>query len=332
MRQFFRHAPQRGDAQAPGRRLAGQLRPVELPHDARHGPGLAIDLAQAGAAELTRPCVVAHRCQRGIVEEAVQEGGVAGVDAHLEGLQPVAMPQALVGEGVGARGLEAVEAREGRLRSRLAEPGEQNAAALHHRVLALAHALVQAAAQGFGRGVQASARGIELPAVEGAAQAIALEAAVGQIGAAVRAVAVQQSPAAGVVAEQHHVLPHHAHGLQRTLGHARVGGGVELVDQGHRLPVAAQQGTAVSAGAVACQAFVLLGVHRGLLRWMLIRQVQRYRTSLTVATWQPCKEKGPSVTALACSCELRPPLPWPRPRTPRSGRSSCSDRPWRRPC
>jgi hypothetical protein len=49
---------------------------------------------------------------------------------------------------------------------------------------------------GLGRRVGAAAGGVELPAVEGAAQAVALVPAKGQVGAAVRAVAVQQAEAA----------------------------------------------------------------------------------------------------------------------------------------
>ena len=48
---------------------------------------------------------------------------------------------------------------------------------------------------GFGRGLEAGAVDGELPAVEGAAQAVGFMAAEGQVGAAVRAVAVEQAEA-----------------------------------------------------------------------------------------------------------------------------------------
>ena len=49
--------------------------------------------------------------------------------------------------------------------------------------------------------------------MEEAAQAAILQAAEGEIGAAVRAVAVEQALAAALVAEQHEVLAEHAHRL-----------------------------------------------------------------------------------------------------------------------
>ena len=75
---------------------------------------------------------------------------------------------------------------------------------------------------------------VEQPAVERAAQPAVLQPAVGEIGAAMRAVAVDQAVAALVVAEQHEVLAHQPHRLDRPVAG-------ELVDQRDRLPVAAQQ-------------------------------------------------------------------------------------------
>ena len=74
---------------------------------------------------------------------AIERPGVSRVDADLEGLQPVAVPQALEGEGVRAGRGEAVERREGRLLAGFAEPAEQDAALLQHRVAALLDALAQ---------------------------------------------------------------------------------------------------------------------------------------------------------------------------------------------
>ncbi|MCY1546515.1 hypothetical protein D9M68_825160 [compost metagenome] len=97
--------------------------------------------------------------------------------------------------------------------------------------------------------------------MKGAAQAVGFNAAEGQVGAAVRAVAVEQAVAALCVAEQHEVLPEHAHGFGRSHGHARVQHGVEFVEQRHGLPVAAQQFTTGGAGPDLGQALVEFGFH-----------------------------------------------------------------------
>jgi hypothetical protein len=187
------------------------------------------------------------------------------VDAHLEGLQPVAVPHALEGKAVRGRRGKAVERGEGRGRHVFGpEPAEQHAGFFQQRVAALLDALAQGAAGGLAGGVGAAAGGIELPAVERAAQAVALVAAEGQVGAAVRAVAVQQAVAAVGVLEQHKVLPQQAHRLHRAHAHGRVQRGVELIHQRHRLPVAAHQVAAGRAGANAGDQVVLFGFHGGL--------------------------------------------------------------------
>ena len=61
------------------------------------------------------------------------------------------------------------------------------------RVGALPDALAQPAALGLGRRLQALAAHVEQPAVERAAQAAVFQPAVGEIRAAMRAVAVEQS-------------------------------------------------------------------------------------------------------------------------------------------
>ena len=71
---------------------------------------------------------------------------------------------------------------------------------------------------GLGRRLQALARHVEQPAVERAAQAPVLPPAEGQVGAAVRAMPVQQSVAALLVAEQDQVLAQQAYWLDRARG------------------------------------------------------------------------------------------------------------------
>ncbi len=119
---------------------------VELAHHRGHGQALAVELAQAGAAELAAVAFF----QRLVEEEAVQKGRMRRVDAHLEGLQPVAVPQALEGKAVRGRRGKAVEGGEGRGRHVFGpEPAEQHAGLLQQRVAALLDALAQRAAGGL---------------------------------------------------------------------------------------------------------------------------------------------------------------------------------------
>ena len=192
-----------------------------------------------------------------VLVEAVQVGGVGGIDAHLQRLQPVAVDHALEGEGVGGGRQEAVEVGEGG-RLALAEPGEDDPVLDHDRVALLAHALAEHAAVGLGRRLQALAVDVEQPAVEQAAQAAVLEAAVGEVGAAMRAAAVEQAVPAALVAEQHEVLAQHAHRLGRPL----VG---QFVGERHRMPVVAHQRAALGAGTDAGDQLVLLVAHHGWL-------------------------------------------------------------------
>ncbi len=249
---------QGGQLQPPRLLGEGNLGPVELAHHPRHGPALAADVARARTAEL----LAVAAFQRGVVEEAVQVGGVRRVDAHFKGLQPVAVPQTLEHEAVRSRRDKTVERREGRRRLSLrAEPGEQRTRLLHQRIAALADALAQRAAHRLGRGFGALASDIELPAMKGAAQAVALVAAIGEVGATVRAVAVQQpEPPLGIL-EQHEVLAQQPHRLDRADRHRRLQRRVELVQHGHRLPVAPQQLATGGAGADLGQALVLFCFH-----------------------------------------------------------------------
>ncbi len=184
------------------------------------------------------------------------------VDADFKGLQPVAVPQAFEREAVGGRGFETVQCRKGRGRAAFGtEPAEQCPSLRHQRVAALADARAQRAARRLGRGLGALARHIELPAVKWAAQAVALVAAIGEVGASVRAVAVEQAVGTLGVAEQHEVLSQHPHRFHRTHRHRRVQRRVELVEQRHRLPVAAQQFAPGRARTDLGDALVLFGFH-----------------------------------------------------------------------
>ena len=258
MGQGIGHTAQRGQSHAVVHRLDADVGLVELAHHTGHRPTLTADLAGAGTPELAAVGVV----QRFVKEEAVQERGMRRVDADLKRLQPVAAPQAFEGEGVATGGTEAIERGQGRGRAAfVAQPGEQDAAALDQGVVALPHVLAQRAAGGLGRGFEAVTFDVELPAVEGAAQAVAFMAAISQVGATVRAVAVQQAELALGVFEQDQVLAEQPHRLDRTHGHARVQVGVELVHQRHRLPVVAHQLATRGAGADAGDALVQVCFH-----------------------------------------------------------------------
>ena len=81
---------------------------------------------QVGIERLAAELLAVVRRRVLVFEIAVQERGMCRVDADLQRLQPVAVPVALEGEGVGARRREAVEVRKrGRLPG--AEPGKEDA-------------------------------------------------------------------------------------------------------------------------------------------------------------------------------------------------------------
>ena len=190
-----------------------------------------------------------------VVEEAMQERGVHRVDADFERLQPVAVDHALEGEGVAVGRDEAIEMRE---RRRLARPeiGEQDAALLDHRIGFLPDVGAEIAVVRLGRRLQAFAVDVEQPAVKGAAQAAVLQPAIGEIGAAMRAVAADQAVAAFVVLEDHEVFAEQPHRLDRAVAG-------ELIDQRGRLPVAPHQVAGRRAGRGPGDEIVLLRAQHG---------------------------------------------------------------------
>ncbi len=101
----------------------------------------------------------------------------------------------------------------------------------------------------------APAIGRELPAVVVAADALIFDITVGQVGPAVRALALHQAVAAGAVTEQDPVLAQQAHGLD---GRTR-----QRIDGRHRVPVAPHHLAHRRARADLGQLAVLLGAqHR----------------------------------------------------------------------
>src|SRR5665213_2892385 len=163
----------------------------------------------------------------------MQERGVRRIDADLERLQPVAVDVALEGEGVAIRRDETVELGKCR-RLAFAEPGPQDAALFHHRISALDDVLAQPRILRLGRGFEALARDVEQPAVEGAAQAAVFQPPEGKVGAAMRAMPLDQAVAALLIAKQHEVLAEQFDRFYRTRA-------LHLVDQRRRLPVHSHQ-------------------------------------------------------------------------------------------
>ena len=140
-----------------------------------------------------------------VLEEAMQERGVRRIDADFERLQPIAVHVALERKRMAVGCDEAVDLRK-RRRLAFAEVGPEDAALLDHGIGALPDALAQVGVLRLGRRLQALAGDIEQPAMEGAAQPAIFESAEGEVGAAMRAVAVDQAVAALLVAKQHEIF------------------------------------------------------------------------------------------------------------------------------
>jgi hypothetical protein len=224
------------------RALDADLGAVELAQHLAHR-----DLGASGrGAELS---AVARR-RILVLEELVQPRGMRRIDADLERLQPVAVPVALEGERVLVRRDEAVEVRE-RRRLAGAEVGEQDAALLGDGIGLLPDVLAHAAAFGLGRRGEALAAYVEQPTVEAAAQPAVLEPAVGEVGAAMRAMPFKQ-PVPVFLFEQDQVFAKQPHRLHRPRS-------LQLFGEGDRLPVVAQQRSGRRARPDAGHELVLLG-------------------------------------------------------------------------
>ena len=241
---------QREDAHAEIGRLDLDLRAWMLAHQLRHrdfgtNRGVAKQLAVAKLGVL-------------VVEEAMQERGMHRVDADFERLQPVAVDQSLKREGVRRRRDEAVEMRK---RRRFARPqiAEQDAALLDDRIGFLPDVGGEPAAFRLGRRLQALPGHVEQPAVKCTAQAAVLKPSEREIGAAVRAGALDQAVAAPLVAEHNEVLAQKPHRLERPVTR-------KLVDQRGRLPIPPHQRAGRRAGAGAGHQIVLLRAQHGTAR------------------------------------------------------------------
>ena len=175
-----------------------------------------------------------------VLEKAMQERGVRRIDADFQRLQPVAIDVALERKGMAVGRDETVDLRK-RRRFAFAEISPEDAALLDHGIRALPDALAQVRVLRLRGRFQALAGYIEQPAMEGAAQPAILQPAEGEVGAAMRAVAVDQAVAAFLVAKQHEVLAEQFDRAHRPRS-------LQLVDQRRRLPVHPHQ---LAAGVLA---------------------------------------------------------------------------------
>src|SRR5712691_941293 len=144
----------------------------------------------------------------------MQERGVRRIDADLERLQPVAIDVALEREGMAIRRNKTVDFRK-RRRLAFAQISPENAALLDHRIGALGDVLAQHRILRLRRCFQALAGYVEQPAVKGATQTAVLETAECKVGAAMRAMAIDQAVTASLVAKQHQIFAEQLYGFDR---------------------------------------------------------------------------------------------------------------------
>ena len=146
----------------------------------------------------------------------MQHRDVVGIDHILEMLQPVAgndgrsaaADRGVVGfdEFAVVHVFQALVARQHRLFLGGAHIGEDQPVAFLDRVPGLAHLVPELAAVGFAGLFEATAFGVELPAVIAAADAVLLDLAVIERGAAMAAAGMQQADAVVLVTEQDQVF------------------------------------------------------------------------------------------------------------------------------
>ncbi len=114
------------------------------------------------------------------------------VDLALGRLQPVGALRALEDEGVRARRVVPVEARQ-RRRLAVSEIAPDDAVALGAGIARLAYRRAELAVGRLGRLVEAASRDVPQPAVIGTPQPAALEPAIGEIAGAMGATALERA-------------------------------------------------------------------------------------------------------------------------------------------
>ena len=183
-----------------------------------------------------------HVGELGPAERSVQHRDMVRIDHILEVLQPVAgdhgrsaaTDRAVVGlhEFVLVHIFQGFVARQHRFSLGRSQIGEDQPVAFPDRVPGLSHLVPELAAVDFAGLLKAVAFDVEFPAMVAAADAVFLDLAVVQRGAAVAAARVQQASAAMPVAEQNEVLAEHADFSGYIAG---------VGDEANRMPVASQQ-------------------------------------------------------------------------------------------
>src|SRR5215469_18804567 len=116
--------------------------------------------------------------------------------------------------------------------------------------------------------LDAAAALVHQPAVVVATDAGRLDEAVGEVGAAMRAVPVEETETSALVLVKHEILAHEAHGLDRIR--------VELARAADRHPVAAQQLSHGRARADLGEKAVLFGTEHAGLAAVLLRFADCY--------------------------------------------------------
>jgi hypothetical protein len=108
------------------------------------------------------------------------------------------------------------------------------------------HLFTKSFSRRLARLFEAVAAVVEKPAMVETAKPAIFDAAVAQVGAAVRAVPPEEPKLTAIIAKQHQVLAHDAHWKRCAVGW-------QFFDKSHRLPIPPQQITPGSAGAGAGQ-------------------------------------------------------------------------------
>ncbi len=206
----------------------GELRTgiVLHPADAVVGLGLVADRS------------IAHRLARSLgvgLQHLVQEGEVRRVDRAFEALDPVAVLP-LLGDEAG-RGGHQPQFELGQFRHQLARAhiDPDHVGPFARRVGQQLDRVFVGRLRRRGRQIDAVAVDIELPAVEGAAQAALFVAAVVEVGAAMRAVRLDDADPPVGLAEGQQILAHDADLLGRTVSLR------QLLREERRHPEPAQQ-------------------------------------------------------------------------------------------
>src|SRR5439155_27258421 len=200
----------------------------------------------------------ARRHLRRLDAAEVQVHGVAGVDVALERLHPVA--RALIDGDRAAGEHGRLEPRQRWWRLAWAEISPHESAALDARIRARTDLVLERAAGGLDRHVEAASTHVELPAVVHAAQSLRLVASIKEARAAVRTAVLDQSDGARRDAERDEALAEQAHAQRRAVGLR------QLARQRRRNPVLPHQGAHRGAGSDPTEQLVVVSTQHGRLR------------------------------------------------------------------